>query len=191
MDWDLPLQPQITELLDASSGVVKILDVGAGPLTSLGKKWGSREIAITAIDPHAKEYDALLARLGIEPACRTTVGSAEELSKFLPGSHFDLVHARNSMDHSKDPFQAIREMVKVVRPGKYVLLDHKIREGEAEEYWEYHQWNFFPRRSRFYIERPGMRAVDVGKTLSGIADVSVGPSPDGPEHFCAKIRRIA
>jgi len=187
----LLLQKYLTELIDAPAGSrVEILDVGAGPLTSLGKKWPGHEVHITAVDANAAEYDRLLAKQGIEPLCRTVPGCAEELSSVVPPSSFDLVHARNSIDHTKDPLKAIREMVNVVKPGRYVFLNHKISEGRVEKYTEYHQWNFFLHRSRFYIDRPGMRAIDVGKkVLRGIADVTVGPSPDGREWFCAMIRR--
>jgi SAM-dependent methyltransferase len=188
----LLLQGYLTKLIDVPDGSpVEILDVGAGPLTTLGKKWPGHEVHITAVDANAAAYDLLLARQGIEPLFRTVPGCAEELSSVVPASSFDLVHARNSIDHTKDPLKAIREMVSVVKPGRYVFLNHKISEGRVEKYTEYHQWNFFPQRSRFYIERPGMRPVDVGgKTLKGIADVTVGPSPDGPGWFSVTIKRL-
>lgn len=190
-DPAMPLQEYLVKLIDAPPGArVRILDVGAGPLTFLGKKWPGRDVAIIAVDPNAGEFDRLLAKHGIEPPCRTTFGFAEELSTVVPSACFDLVHARNCLDHSRDPLKAIREMVEVVKPGGYVFLNHKISEGKTEGYTGPHQWNFFPQRGRFFIERPGMRAVDVGAiTLRGIADVTVGPSPDGPEWFVAMIKR--
>lgn len=50
---------------------VSILDVGAGPLTCVGKQWEGREIKITAVDALAEEYNALLAKLNISPLVRT------------------------------------------------------------------------------------------------------------------------
>jgi SAM-dependent methyltransferase len=194
-DPTLPLQEYLKELLNAPLGThVEILDVGAGPLTILGKTWDGRHVHITAIDPNAVAYDELLARHGIDPPCRTRFGYAEDLSTVVPLASFDLVHARNCMDHSKDPIKAISEMVRAVKPGCYVFLNHKMCEGRVEKYIGPHQWNFFPRRGRFYIERPGMHAVDVGATLKKIADVSIARSPDGPsadgtEWFVAKIKR--
>jgi hypothetical protein len=114
---------------------------------------------------------------------------AEELSAVLAPSSYDLVHARNSLDHSKDALKAIAEMIEVVKPGPYVFLNHKIREGQTEGYITNHQWDFFPERGRFYVERPGIRAVVVGAYFEGLAEVTVHDSPDGPEWFVARIRR--
>jgi SAM-dependent methyltransferase len=188
---EMPLQEYLTNLIDVPPGsCVEILDVGAGPLTVLGKKWPGRDVRITAVDANAVEYDRLLAKHGIEPFCRTKLGYAEDLSSAVPLSTFDLVHARNCIDHSQDPLKAIGEMVRAVKPGCCVFLNHAISEGRRQKYTGPHQWNFFPRQSRFYIERPGMRAIDVGgETLKGIADVTIGSSPDGPEWFSATIRR--
>lgn len=139
-DPNLPFQEYLKELLNAPLGAhLQILDVGAGPMTMLGKKWEGRHIHITAIDPNAAAYDELLAKHGIDPPCRSRFGYAEDLSGVVPLSSFDLVHARNCMDHSKDPLRAIEEMIRVVKPGCYVFLNHKICEGRGEKYTGPHQ----------------------------------------------------
>ena len=57
LDPELPLQERIVEHLNVPQGeVVSILDIGAGPLTRLGKKWQGRTVEITAIDPLADYY---------------------------------------------------------------------------------------------------------------------------------------
>jgi hypothetical protein len=102
----MPLQEYLTKLIEAPPGFrVEILDVGAGPLTVLGKKWPGRDVRITAVDANAAEYDGLLAKHGIKPFCRTKFGYAEDLASVVPLSAFDLVHARNCIDHSKDPLK--------------------------------------------------------------------------------------
>ena len=188
--WTNPemlLEDYLTALIKTPEPRVKILDVGAGPLTSLGKKWPGHNIEITAIDANAPEYDLLLQKLGINPLVRTTYGIAEELS--FPSSSFHLVHAQNSIDHCRDPIKVILEMVRVVRPGCCVYLDHRIREGRVEKYMTNHQWDLFPKRGRFYVERPGMKATDVGPLIGECATVSVGPSRNGRDWFSVTIRR--
>lgn len=188
-----PLQDHLRKLINATPGSeVEILDVGAGPLTYLGKKWPGHELRITALDPNAAEYDLLLAKHCIEPPCRTVPGYVEDLGSVVPHSFFDLVHARNCIDHSKDPLQAIREMVRAVKPGCCVYLNHWISEGRRNKYSGPHQWNLFHHDGRFLVDRPGMYPVDVGaETVKGIADVTVVPSPDGAEWFAVTIRRRA
>jgi hypothetical protein len=75
---EYPLQRYVTEYLDVPYGSeVSILDVGAGPLTSLGTRWEGRTVSITAVDVLAKSYERLLAELGITPPVRTESGEVE------------------------------------------------------------------------------------------------------------------
>jgi len=186
---DRPFQPYLMKLIENPGARVEILDVGAGPMTFLGHKWPGCEVHITAIDPNAAEYDRILAKLAITPPCRTKVGYVEDLGNVVSMSYFDLVHARNCIDHSKDPVKAIDEMVRAVKPGGCVFLNHYISEGRRNEYGGPHQWNLFPRAGRFYVDRPGMNPVDICQRLSGIADVSIGSGLHGPESFIVTIRR--
>jgi SAM-dependent methyltransferase len=184
------LQDYLVKLIDAAPGSrVEILDVGAGPLTFLGFRWPEREVHVTALDANAAAYDRLLEKHGIEPPCRTKLGYAEDLASVVPTSFFDLVHARNCIDHSKDPLVAIKEMVRAVKPGACVFLNHIINEGRRNRYSGPHQWNFFPRNERFYIDRPGLQPINAAKELGELAEVSVDASPDGPEWFTVTIRR--
>ena len=55
------LRERIRALIAAPEGVtVRVLDVGAGPLTALGKVWPGRTLELTAVDPLADEYNAIL-----------------------------------------------------------------------------------------------------------------------------------
>jgi SAM-dependent methyltransferase len=184
------LQTYLMRLIHAAPGrPVEILDVGAGPLTFVGPKFPGHELRITAIDPNAAEYDRILTKLGITPPFRTRQGFAEDLASVVPMNFFDLVHSRNAIDHSKDPMRAIEQMVQAVKPGCAVFLNHYISEGRRNDYGGPHQWNLFPRDGRFLIDRPGLRAIDVGERLKDNADVSIGTGLHGPESFTATITR--
>src|SRR4051794_5126905 len=70
LDPDTPLAEPL--ILDRLSGdAVRILDVGAGPLTSLGRRHPSSSIEVVAVDPLAARYDELLAEAGVVPPVRT------------------------------------------------------------------------------------------------------------------------
>ena len=58
---------------------VRILDVGSGPLTKLGKTHPSKRLEITATDLLANDYDHLLAELGVLPPVRTVHADAERI----------------------------------------------------------------------------------------------------------------
>jgi len=152
IDPTFPLQDHVRELLPQRSEIY-ILDVGAGPITVLGKKCAGKSIHITAVDALADEYDKILRHYQIEPPVKTHKLDAEKLTTHFAPNTFDLVYACNSIDHSYNPEQAILEMVSVVKPGCYVLLEHAVDEGESERYSGLHQWNFSINPDREFIIR--------------------------------------
>ena len=135
-----PPQPH-DEGVDVSP--LKILDVGAGPYTTIGKiDRRGRPVEITAIDPLGDEYAALLEKHGLRPPLRTKAMRGEDIPDHYAPATFDLVHARNSLDHSEDPMRIIRHMMTVARVGGGVFLQHRSREADRQLYQGLHQWNF-------------------------------------------------
>jgi SAM-dependent methyltransferase len=159
---------------------VRILDVGSGPLTKLGKTHPAKRLEITATDLLAKEYDRLLAELRIVPPVRTVYADAEELVREFGPDAFDIVHGQNCIDHTADPQRAIEHMVAVARPGGFVVLYHAENEGQREGYNQLHQWNFTCENGAFVIRDRTGRTVDMTERLAAQCDVEcsrVGESP--------------
>jgi SAM-dependent methyltransferase len=121
---------------------MSIVDVGAGPATSLGYRYPGKTLTIVPVDPLADEYERLLHEAGLDPPIRTIRVAGEDLLEHFGPRTFDIAYAVNSLDHSADPFRIISNMVGVVRPGGVVLLRHKRNEGESARYDGLHQWNF-------------------------------------------------
>jgi SAM-dependent methyltransferase len=119
-----------------------VLDVGAGPLTTFGKRCGEDRIIVTAVDPLAEGYNRLLEKHGIVPPVRTILGFGEGLYEQFGADRFDLVNAQNSVDHSQYPMTVILEMIAVTKPGGWVTLLHHRNEGEKQKYQGMHGWNF-------------------------------------------------
>jgi len=139
------------KLLPKREGECLILDVGAGPFTFLGKKCPGLGFKIIAVDPLADEYDRILDKYSVSPIVRTEKLEAEKLtSRYAPDS-FDLVYARNCIDHAYSPERAILEMVSVVKRDQYVYLVHRPNEAENEGYAGLHQWNFSADQGDFVI----------------------------------------
>jgi len=143
---DFPMEESsaawICEYLEAGKGRPKILDVGAGPLTVLGKRWKHGSLDIVPVDPLAEAYARSLKKHRIEPAVPTLYGDGEKLTEIFPENHFDLAYANNAVDHSQNPLECIRQMIAVVKPGRYVLLEHKKNEAQTQKYTGLHFWNF-------------------------------------------------
>jgi SAM-dependent methyltransferase len=155
---------------DLPEGKVTILDVGAGPLTTVGKTYPGRQLQIVAIDPLAEAYDRTLAEAGVTPPVRTEAGEGERLLEAFEPSSFDIAYAANALDHSYDPVLVIRNMLEVVKPGGFVLLTHRQNEAESKGYLGLHQWNFENRHGRFFIWNQ-TSGNDVAELLGDSADV--------------------
>jgi SAM-dependent methyltransferase len=136
-------EPLVADRLGRFAGpAVSILDVGAGPLTILGKRHPDRELDITAVDPLAEHYDRILAEAQVSPIVRTIPCAGEALVDRFGEAAFDIVYARNAIDHTVHPVDIIHNMVAVVRPGGFVALRHYRQEAVSTGWAQLHQWNF-------------------------------------------------
>jgi SAM-dependent methyltransferase len=147
---------------------ISILDVGAGPVTSLGFRYPGKTLTIIAVDPLADEYERLLHEAGLDPPIRTIRVAGEELREHFGSRRFDIAYAVNSLDHSADPFTIISNMVALVRTGGIVLLRHKRNEGESARYGGLHQWNFDVVDDNLIVWNNAVE-VNVGSALEGRA----------------------
>lgn len=170
---DLPLQEYLRTLLPQSDGhAYRILDIGAGPLSSVGKTVQGRKVDLVPIDPLAPVYNALLEANGITPPVRTEYGEGEQIAQIYPENSFDLVHASNSLDHVHDPLKAIKAALRVVRPDGFVYLAHTVNEGAREGYGGLHQWNFALEDGSFTITSKTGQKTNVTEALANLARLS-------------------
>jgi SAM-dependent methyltransferase len=184
LDVDAPLEePLIVDRLpQVDADPVAILDVGAGPLTCLGKRYPGRSLAIVPVDALADEYDRLLAEFGVEPPVRTELCPGEELlDRFRPDT-FDLAYARNSLDHSYDPVTILRNMLAVVKPGGFVVTRHVRTEGEHQSYSGLHQWNFDLEDGRCVLWGKATKH-DVAEAVGDSASVEAFSDDDGGDDW--------
>jgi SAM-dependent methyltransferase len=137
--------PFLLEAIDRVGGEqIKIVDVGSGPLTSVGTRdprHPQRRLEVTAVDPLAHDYQRLLLEAGVTAPAPPQVCRGEDVARTFGRGHFDIAYARNSIDHSVDALAAIASMLDAVRVGGAVVLLHRRREGEHHGYTQLHQWN--------------------------------------------------
>jgi SAM-dependent methyltransferase len=180
-DPERPLDGHLLPYVDrVDADRVRILDVGSGPLTKLGKTHPTKRLEIVATDLLASHYDRLLAELDVVPPVRSVYADAERLVEQFGPDAFDIVHAQNCIDHTADPHRAIEQMVAVAKPGGYVVLYHAENEGEREQYNQLHQWNFTCEDGSFIIRDRTGRTVNMTDRLAEHCDVEcrrIGESP--------------
>jgi SAM-dependent methyltransferase len=168
LDPAAPLEAMHRPFIERLAGPrIRILDVGAGPLTILGKTLPGKALEITAVDPLASRYDALMAKYQVTPPVRTIAGSGEALVAQFGEDAFDFVYAQNCIDHAENPVEAMRQMVRVAKPGCEAVLYHAPNEAETQEYTGLHQWNFTLEDGRFIVTGKAGR-TDVAEALREI-----------------------
>lgn len=171
LDPDFPLQPRPMALLPPDIEV-HILDVGAGPLTYLGKKAPGKRLHITSTDALADEYDRLLRKYDVKPIIRTQRLNAETLDKRFSANTFDLCVARNCLDHAYDPERAVLQAIEVVKKGRYVLLEHHPNEADTQNYSGLHKWNFDMSADGDFLIRSPSRVVNMTKKYADRCSIS-------------------
>lgn len=171
LDPELLIEEHVENFLRPIPGTPSVLDVGAGPLTVLGKKMrDGRTIRISAVDPLAAQYNEMFEKASIIPLVKTQYAEVETLDMFCSTNEFDLVHMRNALDHSYDPLLGIRQMVKAVKPGRVVLLEHSTNEAEKANYGAFHQWNICVNDNELILWNKD-QYINVTHQLTGIAKV--------------------
>ncbi|WP_170219197.1 class I SAM-dependent methyltransferase [Nocardioides litoris] len=172
---------EAVDRLPADREPVTLLDVGAGPLTPLGKVHPRRALEITACDALADDYDAILADAGVTPPVRTVAAHGEQLAETFGEDTFDLVHCGNALDHHYDPIAALEGMLRVVKPGGAVLLNHYVNEGVFQNYLGMHQWNIEQRDGHTVIWNPS-EVHDLEVLLEGRAAVTTSFRDGGDDR---------
>jgi hypothetical protein len=136
------LQADFRELITAPEGaLVRILDVGSGPLSTLGTVWPGRHVELCLADPLAEAYNELLIESGLPQHARVTNAHGERLSEVFVADSFDLVHSANALDHAYDPLRCLQNMVSVCKRGAWVVVISVENEAERQHYQGLHQWN--------------------------------------------------
>lgn len=155
----------------ADAAHAKILDVGSGPLSILGKVHNGTLLDITATDPLADFYAEIAENHGVHRPIPVVKAFAEDLTSFFDSNYFDLVHCQNALDHSFEPLRAIFQMLEVVKMNGVVLLRHIPNEAENENYSGFHQWNFDVEDGCFIIWNRHER-INVNRLVEGFSDIS-------------------
>jgi SAM-dependent methyltransferase len=176
-----PLDGRLETLIrDLRLDDVDILDVGAGPLTTVGTLSQYCRPRVHAIDPLARPYARLLREAGIAPAVETEFAAAETLPFLLPPRSFDVVHCRNALDEAVNPLIGILQMLAMLRPGGVVYLRHATNAAEHAGYTGAQQFNFELRDDTLVVANTA-RTVDIGEWLRGLATVEPWPGGLGAE----------
>jgi SAM-dependent methyltransferase len=118
---------------------VSVLDLGSGPLSMLALGARQGRYRLTSADPLAEDYLRLLDKHGHTPPWPLVKCFGERLLECFAPSSFHCVWSHNALDHTRDPVLVFRNMVAVLRPGGYLIVQAWCREGTAAGWTGLHQ----------------------------------------------------
>lgn len=164
---------------------ISVLDVGSGPLTSVGKTYPGKRIQVTAADALADEYTTALRKAGIEPLVPPVAVAGEDVASYFGAGSFDVTFMANALDHTADPILVLKNLVEVTREDGRVALRHMRNEGERNSYFGIHLWNIECRDDRFVI----WNRETTHDVATELADCEVDCWTDGVDDVEVLIRR--
>lgn len=177
---DFVLPKYFQELIGDKKSVL-IADLGAGSICTLGNQWPGVDLTILASDLLADEYNEHWRNTKRTILNPVTKQDMEALT--YPDDYFDIVHCVNALDHCEHPQVAIKEGIRVCKPGGWVYFRHIPNEGQNENYHGFHQWNidisrakresgqgddaiFWSRQSRFLLSEFGAFVTEIKTEIS-------------------------
>ena len=172
LDPKSKIQDWLAVYLNTELKVNRILDVGSGPLSNIGKQCEFCDLEIVCCDVLADEYRELLLNHEIKPPFEIRKAEGERLTSVFPENEFDIVFSNNAVDHTYDAIKTIHEMIKTAKVGGFVVIQVSEKEGQRNLYRGLHQWDCYVKDSRFLIKRRYMDEVDVGDKFKLLAEVT-------------------
>src|ERR1700744_6232844 len=143
-----------------------LLDIGSGPGTitvDLAERVAPGRVTAVEVSEAALAITrAEVERRGVQTV-DFAVGDVHELQ--FPADSFDVVHAHQVLQHLPDPVRALREMIRVCRPGGVVA----VRDGESQAF----PWS------------PALPGLGGGQELYQAAARANGGEPDAGRHLLA------
>ncbi|WPG99066.1 Hypothetical protein R9X50_00187100 [Acrodontium crateriforme] len=148
------------------NAAIKLLDVGAGPGTitvSLAKYMPEGQLIATDLSDAVLEKAAVFAeQAGVK---NIEFQAADIYALPFPDNTFDIVHAHQVLTHLDAPVAALKEMLRVAKPGGVIAT----RESDLR------MWNFHPQVPgvvRFHETMLATHAAGGGATDAGVRLVS-------------------
>jgi SAM-dependent methyltransferase len=155
-----------------SDSEIRVLDLGCGPLLTLGRNWPGRQLKITRYDALGSVYEKLLTSLSLDATpLKSITGQAERVAEQFAPNSFHFAFSRNALDHCYDPMKVIAGRYQILTDGGVILLRHFENEGLYGQYHGLHKWNFSMRADRPILWNQH-RKIDIAEHLPKTASVA-------------------
>jgi len=117
---------RVAEILAPTVELAVVLDLRPGPWPSASFPCLGEMVFLVTRDPLANT-NALPRGLNASAmaTCDERLYAKQVLEEFH-SDHFDLVYVRDWVDRCRDPQQVIRQILRVVKPGGFLLAEHRL-----------------------------------------------------------------
>jgi 2-polyprenyl-3-methyl-5-hydroxy-6-metoxy-1,4-benzoquinol methylase len=116
---------------------VTIAELAAGPFCTIGNFWKDVKVNLYASDILQREYAPFWELHQLTPIVPVEYQDMEHLT--YADNFFDIVHCMNALDHTLDAKQALKEMLRVCKPGGFIHLRHLP--NQRKQYRGMHAWD--------------------------------------------------
>jgi len=141
-NFSRPIIPAFRRYLDISQTLSKVLVVGSGPSSDIGyQSWPDHKISLFLTDPLGVWYDEIFQAIGAHPPASVLTVPGEDLNATFATNTFDFIYSVNALDHTDSPLTVLSQMVSVLRPCKWAVIEIWKDEGTQEGKTGMHQWD--------------------------------------------------
>lgn len=130
----LPLSDHFIPLI-GDKREVRIVDIGSGPYPITGQHLVGVRIEIHYCDNHdPTDFWTMVEQTPMFPI------EYQDMEKLTyPDNSFDIVNCVNALDHTRDALSALKEMLRVVKPGGWIYIDCALDQHTSQRkrhYWD-------------------------------------------------------
>ena len=150
-----PLIPELVPLVEGKKEV-RIADIGSGPFLTIGDVVEGVDVRVYPMDSNRASYEAFWKEFGGEPMFPVDIQNMEKLT--CENDFFDITVSMNALDHTRDALSAVKEMIRVTKPGGWVYIKCWLDQMDTGYR---HFWNakedgkFFSKNSSFDLKDLG------------------------------------
>lgn len=160
-----------------------ILDIGCGLSFANGDKFTTsdgkeKHLDIHYIDPLADYYN-IIKRRHKRNLPDIEFGMMEHIASTWDGPQATLCIICNALDHSSSPLQGIMEVLKVLKVGGCLYLNHHPNEAEAEHYKGFHKFNICIDESQQLIIWNKSQRIIVSEKIADYASIQAQTLDNG------------
>ncbi len=129
---------------------LRILNIGCGPRSTMGEKSAHPKLEFTHMDPLSSAYNKLMILLNAPGTGDIVFGAVEVLDQ-LDLQKFNIISAKNCLDHAYDVPKGILKIINQMDDKGLIELEHYENEGEAQNYLGMHKWNIEIKEYKIHI----------------------------------------